>query len=95
MPDRFQGGKSMDFSTAVFAYLGPETMLPMTSFVAAVVGVVMLSGRATLRMASRMMRGLIGKVRTRSRPSARPRRIGKAPVGRGESPAPTRVRDRQ
>jgi hypothetical protein len=84
--------KYMTFPMSVFAYLGPETMLPMTSIVAAVIGVVMLSGRATLRMASGMMRGIIGKARTRSRPPALSRRIGKSPVGRDASPAPTQVR---
>ena len=32
----------------LFAYLGPETMMPVASIVAAVVGVVMMFGRNVL-----------------------------------------------
>ena len=35
--------------TVIFAYAGPETLLPMTSVVAAVAGVVLMLGRSSLR----------------------------------------------
>jgi hypothetical protein len=34
----------------LFAYLGPDTMLPLTSVFAAVVGVVLMFGRQALRI---------------------------------------------
>lgn len=39
----------MPLPTGIFAYLGPETVLPMTSVVATVVGVLMMCGRSTFR----------------------------------------------
>ena len=36
-------------SAVVLAYFGPETVLPVTSIVATVIGVVMMMGRSTLR----------------------------------------------
>jgi hypothetical protein len=42
----------MDHLPTVFAYLGPETMLPMTSVVAGVVGFLMMFGRNAWRFAS-------------------------------------------
>ncbi|MDR3619421.1 MAG: hypothetical protein P4L85_08730 [Paludisphaera borealis] len=35
-------------SFMVFAYFGPETVLPVTSIVATVIGVVMMMGRSSL-----------------------------------------------
>jgi hypothetical protein len=35
----------------VFAYLGPDTMLPLASVVATVVGMVMMFGRVSLKFA--------------------------------------------
>jgi len=40
----------------VFAYFGPETVLPMTSVIATVVGVFMMFGRTTLRVLFRWRR---------------------------------------
>ena len=37
----------MDAMTGLVAYLGPETMLPMTSVIAGIVGVVLMLGRNT------------------------------------------------
>jgi len=37
----------------LFAYFGPETMLPLTSVVAAVVGVFMMFGRNSVRIIRR------------------------------------------
>jgi hypothetical protein len=60
----------------VFAYLGPETMLPMTSVVAGVVGIVMMFGRNSWLWAKGIYR------RVASKKAARPaRRIGNGPVG--------------
>ena len=36
-------------SSVVLAYFGPETVLPVTSIVATVIGVVMMMGRSSLR----------------------------------------------
>ncbi len=36
-------------STLVFAYFGPETLLPVTSIVATIVGIVMMLGRGSFR----------------------------------------------
>jgi hypothetical protein len=36
-------------SSVVLAYFGPETVLPVTSIVATVIGVVMMMGRNSLR----------------------------------------------
>ena len=41
----------MEMPGMIFAYFGPETVLPLTSIVAAAVGVVMMFGRNTLRFA--------------------------------------------
>lgn len=39
-----------------FAYIGPETMLPLTSVLAGAVGVVMMFGRNVLRGVGRIFR---------------------------------------
>lgn len=57
----------MDFSTLPVAYLGPETMLPVTSAVAGVAGLLLMFGRNALRIAGGWLR-LVGN-RPRSRPS--------------------------
>ncbi len=41
----------MEMPGMILAYFGPETVLPMTSIVAAAVGVVMMFGRNSLRFA--------------------------------------------
>ena len=75
----------MIFFTAIFAYLGPETMLPMTSVVAGVAGVAMLFGRNSLRWAMRAGRRLASMVGRRPKPRAGGRKIGNGPVGRIEA----------
>jgi len=40
----------------VFAYFGPETVLPVTSVIATVLGVVMMFGKSTLRFVLRWRR---------------------------------------
>ena len=39
----------MSNSTLVFAYFGPETLLPVTSIVATIAGIVMMLGRGSFR----------------------------------------------
>jgi hypothetical protein len=39
-----------------FAYFGPETMLPMTSIVATIVGIFMMFGRNSIRLITRYFR---------------------------------------
>ena len=76
----------MSLSNGMFAYLGPETMLPVTSAVAGLVGVVMLLGRGSWRWIAGMARSLVSQFKPRSRPRSQPqprvktRRIGKGPV---------------
>jgi hypothetical protein len=41
---------------AIFAYFGPETVLPLTSVVAAVAGVFMMFGRNSVRFVARCLR---------------------------------------
>ncbi len=67
----------MLFFTVVFAYLGPETMLPMTSVVAGVVGVLMMLGRNSWLWA----RGIFQQLSTRPKVARPARRIGHGPVG--------------
>jgi hypothetical protein len=78
----------MNHLPMVFAYLGPETMLPMTSVVAGVAGVLMMFGRSSVRW-------IVGKFRSlASKPKAAPRlrRIGTGPVGRSKTAGMTRER---
>ena len=42
--------------TCIFAYLSPETMLPMTSILASAVGLFLLFGRTMLRLARAFVR---------------------------------------
>ena len=66
----------------ILAYLGPETMLPMTSVMAGVAGVLMMFGRNSVRWCSATVRRLASKPEPAPKPAARPRRIGTGPVGR-------------
>ena len=66
----------------VFAYLGPETMLPMTSVVAGIVGFLMMFGRNAWSWASKTARRLVPRGETSGpKPTRRLRRIGTGPVG--------------
>ena len=76
----------MDHLPMVFAYLGPETMLPMTSVVAGVAGVVMMFGRSSVRWVVGKFRGFTSQPKL----APRVRRIGSGPVGRVESVGATR-----
>jgi hypothetical protein len=47
----------MEMTGAIFAYFGPETVLPLTSVVVAVLGLALLFGRPVVRF-------LVGRSRT-------------------------------
>lgn len=50
----------------LFAYFGPETLMPLTSIVAAVAGVFLMFGKNTLRLIAGLFRGLGRTVRRES-----------------------------
>jgi len=58
----------------IFAYVGPETLLPMTSVVAGVVGIFLMLGRGSLRY----VMGVLQAVR-------RPGRVLRGATSRHES----------
>ena len=70
----------MVHSMTVFAYLGPETMLPMTSVVAGVVGFLMMFGRNSFRRASAVVRRLASSRKPLPGAASTPRKIGAGPV---------------
>jgi hypothetical protein len=72
----------MNHLPMVFAYLGPETMLPMTSVVAGVVGFVMMFGRRAWYWVSKTARRFNPRAASPPEPARRFRRIGTGPVGR-------------
>jgi hypothetical protein len=43
----------------VFAYFGPETLMPVASVLGAIGGVVMIFGRTIVRLASRSVRAVL------------------------------------
>jgi hypothetical protein len=45
----------------ILAYVGPDSMLPMTSIVAAVAGVVLMLGRTSLRYLGGMLQSVRGR----------------------------------
>jgi hypothetical protein len=68
----------------VLAYLGPETMLPLTSVVAGVAGVLMMFGRNAWSWAVATFPRITSRGSARSTAVPRPhfRRIGSAQTGR-------------
>ena len=61
----------MRTSDFIFAYFSPETLLPATSIVATIAGIVMMLGRGTLRLLIRSsQRGLrqAGRIAGTSKP---------------------------
>jgi hypothetical protein len=76
----------MNAPSLLFAYFGPETVLPMTSVVATVVGLAMMFGRHTIRLFVRCCRLiLIGS----SRAILPPRRLYSGPH-KGQTGVPRR-----
>jgi hypothetical protein len=55
----------------LFAYLGPDTLLPLTSIIAAVAGGIMMFGRGIVRVCRDAAARLLGRGGT---PTAAPRR---------------------
>ncbi len=75
-------------SIAILGYLGPETMLPATSAVAALAGLAMMFGRNSARWALGLVRAVAGRPAPSPAPSRPHRRIAPRPVGgiaRGEA----------
>lgn len=64
----------------IFAYLGPETMLPMTSVLAGMAGLMMMFGRNAWSWMSRIVRNLASGGNAQPRMIERPRRIGHGPM---------------
>lgn len=56
----------------IFAYFGPETLLPLTSIVAVAAGAIMMCGKNTLRFAQYGARALARKVGLGSKPASAP-----------------------
>ncbi len=67
----------------VVAYLGPETMLPMTSVLAGVAGVVMMFGRAGWNWTKGAYKQATSS--TRAKPASKLRKIGNGPILRVNS----------
>ena len=77
----------------IFAYVGPEVVLPMASVVAAAFGVVMMVGRAPFRLASRWLRAArTGRQERGPRPRSPSERISFTPARGGPHNARCRVR---
>lgn len=57
----------------IFAYFGPETVLPLTSTLAAVAGVALMFGRQTFRVLATVVTGVSGRS-SRGKAAPRPRR---------------------
>jgi hypothetical protein len=70
----------MGLSNVFLAYLGPETLLPMSSVVAGVLGVLMMFGRFTTRCIQSSVRAIVSRTDPRPKTSRKPRRIGAGPV---------------
>jgi hypothetical protein len=67
----------MGAPTVLLAYLSPETILPVTSIVAAIAGGAMLFTRASIRFLVRRLRGALRRPRRvagASQPHSRSRR---------------------
>jgi hypothetical protein len=56
--------------TLVFAYFSPDTLLPLTSVIASVVGVFLVFGRTLVRMGRGVIRVALG---SQARPRVMPR----------------------
>ena len=82
----------MEMPGMIFAYFGPETVLPLTSIVAAAVGVVMMFGRNSLRFAlmfARRASRFLAKGFRGRRPEPRRATIGGQPRSRTRRESPT------
>lgn len=68
----------MPLPSLLFAYFGPETIMPMTSVVATVFGVTLMFGRNTFRFAWRMVSGLVSRPAPVSPLRMKPHFLGRA-----------------
>ncbi len=68
----------------LFAYFGPETLLPITSVIAGVVGVLMVLGKNTFRFLGLIWSGLWRMVRP-NEPSVPAPHITPTPTGTGNA----------
>ncbi len=53
-------GKTREVSIMLFAYVGPETMLPLASILAGAVGVLLMFGRNVMMLGRKIVRGVRG-----------------------------------
>lgn len=60
----------MNSTHFLFAYFSPETMLPLSSLIATVVGFALLVKRSTVRFVARCCREALWAMRPRSAPSS-------------------------
>lgn len=72
----------------LFAYFGPETVLPLASILATVFGVVMMFGRASFRFALAPFKWLMKKNKT---PASSPALKGPTSWRRGASASQSQV----
>ncbi len=66
----------MDSTRFLLAYFSPETMLPLSSLIATVVGFALLVKRSTVRFVAHCCREALRSLRPRSAPSSPHSRIG-------------------
>ena len=55
-----RSGDTQEVSIMLFAYVGPETMLPLASILAGVVGVLLMFGRNVMMLGRKIVRGVRG-----------------------------------
>src|SRR5271166_727562 len=55
-----RSGDTQEVSIMLFAYVGPETMLPLASILAGVVGVLLMFGRNVMMFGRKVVRGIRG-----------------------------------
>jgi hypothetical protein len=82
----------MEMPGMILAYFGPETVLPLTSIVAAAVGVVMMFGRNSLRFAlmfARRASRFVARGFRGHRPEPRRATIAGQPRSRARRESPT------
>jgi ABC-type lipoprotein release transport system permease subunit len=66
-----EGANPMPICNFVFAYFSPETMLPATSIIATIAGILMMLGRGSLRYVLRIAKGArrsAGRIAATSKP---------------------------
>lgn len=73
--------------SALFAYAGPDTFLPLTSALSAVAGVVMFFWSRGPRT---ILASLAARMRLRTRPETPPRGTWRGPHARAETAEPNR-----